>query len=666
VTDHRDEHDQALAGERANAAHWRQVAEQRNDALRDLRRKTSVRAALAAERKFAPLLQRASALGARVRAETGRIALATQALPTRPLVAFRARRLEGGLTMLPDLDGTGDHRTVSVVVFGPPTSTRVRLHAREVVAVVEPSAPAPVAADRVVRRTIGEPVAAAAARAAATTTGDLLCFVESTAEPMQDDWLVRLAHPLDAHTRAAGPLVVHPRRAFSHATRDDVMTRALGLEVVEVSPGVPALHARDVGARPDLQQPPSEVAALPATCIVVDRATYDEVGGLAPLAGVDAAIAELCLRMGERGARIVAVPSVVVADTTTVPSPATLRAASALDARDARDVVERHGAAMLRALGGAHCTEALRIAITVGVPSRKIAHRWGDWHLATALARALERVGQRPYVDTVDHADDLVMRACDVHLVVRGLAPVRRTLGQRHVLWVISHPETITTEECDEADLVLVASERFAAELRRLTTTPVEVFQQATDHHRFAPRPPVAHHDHQLAVVAKTRDFVRPVVADALAAGFRPAIYGSGWERFVDADLVVAQYIDNEALPDLYSSVGLLLNDHWGTMQAWGFVSNRLYDALACETPVVSDHLPEIDALFGDAVTTYTHPDELAAVVAAVLDDPNAARDRAARGREAVLRAHTFDHRARELLTLLAAHGLVRPGPTGD
>jgi hypothetical protein len=657
--------DRALAGERANAAHWRQVAEQQNDALRSLRRKTSVRAALALERKFAPVLGRASDAAARARQWSGRVALSVQAAPTRPLLRWRARRLERALAALPPLaDDGGAARAVTVVVFGAPsTDQRLHGHAKEVVAVLEPSAPSlasPTDVDRVVRRAIGEPLTAAAARAVEGVTTDLVCFVRSTAQPWQDDWLPRLAGAIGARAAIAGPLVVHPHRRLARATRDDLETRALGLDVVEVAPGVPGLRAREAGAPPDLDRGPQPVAALPGVCVVVDRRVYADVGGLAPLAGVDAAIADLSWRIGRSGAGVVAVPSVVVTDSTPVARPAALRTAWDLGARAARELVERDGAALLRALDdGELGGDALRIAITVGVPSRKIAHRWGDWHLASALGRSLERLGHQVRVDTVDHADDATVRASDVHVVVRGLAPVRATPGQRQVLWVISHPEAITTQECDEADLVLVASTRFAAELGERTATPVEVFQQATDHRRFEPRPPVAEHTHPVAVVAKTREVVRPIVADALAVGLRPAIYGSGWERFVDRDLVVAQYVENDELPLVYSSVGVLLNDHWETMRAWGFVSNRLFDALACRTPIVSDHLPDITELFGDAVATYERPDELAARVAAFLDDPAAARARAERGREVVLHAHTFDHRARELVALLVRHRLA-------
>jgi spore maturation protein CgeB len=152
------------------------------------------------------------------------------------------------------------------------------------------------------------------------------------------------------------------------------------------------------------------------------------------------------------------------------------------------------------------------------------------------------------------------------------------------------------------------------------------------------------------------------MVLAAVEAGLAPAIYGGGWERFVDPSLVVADHVDNEALPAVYRSAGVVLNDHWDTMRAGGFVSNRLFDVLACGTPVISDHLPEIGELLGDAVPTWRDPSELGALVRADLEDPGAARARAARGRATVLAQHTFDHRADELLQALADVGIETSG----
>ena len=61
---------------------------------------------------------------------------------------------------------------------------------------------------------------------------------------------------------------------------------------------------------------------------------------------------------------------------------------------------------------------------------------------------------------------------------------------------------------------------------------------------------------------------------------------------------------------------------------------------------MISDHLPEVRELFGDAVATYHDPPDLRRLVDAALLDIQAARARAVDGRQAVLAGHTFDHRA--------------------
>ena len=151
---------------------------------------------------------------------------------------------------------------------------------------------------------------------------------------------------------------------------------------------------------------------------------------------------------------------------------------------------------------------------------------------------------------------------------------------------------------------------------------------------------------------------MRASVADAIAAGLQPAIYGSGWEQLVDPKLIVADHVDNEELPLVYSSADVVLNDHWDTMRAHGFVSNRIFDVLACGTPVISDFLPEIADVFGGTVPTYRTSADLRALAEDVFCDREAARERARAGRDLVLAMHTFDHRARTLAEVLERHEL--------
>jgi hypothetical protein len=504
----------------------------------------------------------------------------------------------------------------------------------------------------------GESLAATAARRAQAVGGDRICFWLASNEPIGADVPDRLAAALDAEPGAVAATahLVHPVRPLLHATPHDGRTRQLGIDVA-VEDDAPVLVARGAGAPVRISDEPVHVPGATAAALLVDRAAYEAVGGLPDFPDIDVAAFELCRRLRASGAGVLAVPSAVVVDPRPVPTISSLTRPIPATSRAWAQLVDDAGSALMReAAPLAHDT--LRIAITVAAPNEKVAPRWGDWHLAQAFAGALRECGQVVRVQTADHADDRAGRACDVHCVVRGLAPVRRTRGQRHVLWIISHPEVIEVAELDAADLVLVASDRFAAELRTRTRTPVESFLQATDTSRFRPLPPDPAHVHDVTVVAKSRDQYRTAVADAIAGGLRPSIYGSGWDGIVDPALLVSDYVDNADLARVYSSAGVVLNDHWSTMRDWGFVSNRIFDALACGAPVISDRLPEIADLFGDTVPTFGDPEQLRGVVDEILADPDAARARARRGMEIVIARHTFAHRAREFLDALARHGL--------
>lgn len=513
------------------------------------------------------------------------------------------------------------------------------------------------AACQVVVATPGETLTASIARGIAASSGASVCLLGPGAAPFEGAWLARLHAALGGGVVAATPAVLHPDRPLRTSTPHDLLVRSLGVEVAFCD-NAPIPVSLGAGARPTPKSPPAEVFAASSACILVDRSAYDSVGGLGDIDDLDAAVFDLCARLREVGGRVISVPGSVVVDSRPVASRLALSRPIDAGGPGWRAVLDVRGPALLRRISPLP-DDRLRIALTCAATSEKVAARWGDWHLAAAFARALERLGHVVRVQTADHADDAAGRSCDVHVVLRGLAGVRRTPGQRHVLWVISHPEVVDDAECDDADLVLVASESFAGALRARTSTPVETMLQATDPERFHRTEAKERLRHDVAFVGKSRDVMRAALADALSAGLRPAVFGSGWEDLIDPSMIVSGYVPNERLAEVYSSVGVLLNDHWATMRDWGFVSNRIFDALACGTPVVSDYLPEIEKLFGECVATYRTPEELRTRVQEVLEDPAAARLRAEAGRRIVLAAHTFDIRARFLIERLEAYGYL-------
>jgi spore maturation protein CgeB len=96
-------------------------------------------------------------------------------------------------------------------------------------------------------------------------------------------------------------------------------------------------------------------------------------------------------------------------------------------------------------------------------------------------------------------------------------------------------------------------------------------------------------------------------------------------------------------------------------MRTHGFLSNRLYDALASGAFVISDAASGIDDEFDGAVATYTDRNDLRALIDRYLADPEARRAMAETGRNAVLARHTFEHRVERMIELIDQLGVEPP-----
>jgi O-antigen biosynthesis protein len=307
--------------------------------------------------------------------------------------------------------------------------------------------------------------------------------------------------------------------------------------------------------------------------------------------------------------------------------------------------------------------------LKIGAPTWEEAERWGDLHFARALERELRGRGHRCLIQVLEEWENDEGLTYDVALVIRGLSRNFLKPGQFNVLWVISHPAEVTGEECDGYDLVCVASESFAAVLAEKSATPVVVLEQATDPTVFFPDPS-PEYEHDLVYVANSRNVLRPIVRDLLPTDHDLAIYGSNWEGLIDTKYVVAEYVPNDELRKVYSSAKIVLCDHWDDMREHGFISNRIYDALACGATIVSDDVEGLAKRFPDLVHTYRNPDELKNLIAKLL-----AAERNPDAGSAAMFGETFAVRAEMLLGYIRAGrdsvsvqspeiGLHEPEPT--
>lgn len=307
-----------------------------------------------------------------------------------------------------------------------------------------------------------------------------------------------------------------------------------------------------------------------------------------------------------------------------------------------------------------------RAAIHIGPPDWDRAENWGDLHFGRGLAAALRRQGWAVSLMVAAEAEHTRALAADLAIHVVGRRRPIPHPDKLNVLWIISHPDDARAAVCERHDVVFVASDPFAAALQDRVSVPVLPLHQATDPRRFFPEP--GGPPHELLFVGNSRNRRRPVL-DALADSARDlAVYGTNWRpEWLPPERLHGKWIANRDLHRYYAASAIVLNDHWPDMRDEGFLSNRLYDALASGAFVLSDEVPGIAAEFDRGVATWTDAASLRAAVERFLADPQGRAEIAERGRRAVLARHTFDHRASTLLDALAplarARGTRWPEP---
>lgn len=241
----------------------------------------------------------------------------------------------------------------------------------------------------------------------------------------------------------------------------------------------------------------------------------------------------------------------------------------------------------------------IRIAINNPSPLGANLEKWGDYHFGLALAAALSAQGAQvtqrfwPEWDR-DDGEDLV-------IVLRGKRSFRPPAGKLALMWVISHPATVTAEEMHRYDRVLVASETHYQMVRNDPGISVDIARQCTDTTVF--RHSTAASDRRgVSFVANSRGVRREILNWAAEAGVRVDVTGRHWKALGLQHLVVRDYISNADLPAFYGATRLTLNDHWGDMSHYGYINNRIFDCLACGTPILTDHFPELRAVCGDGL----------------------------------------------------------------
>lgn len=283
--------------------------------------------------------------------------------------------------------------------------------------------------------------------------------------------------------------------------------------------------------------------------------------------------------------------------------------------------------------------------------------RWGDYAYAVALKRYLDRMGMYTIIDL--HEDwDCEVNA-DVVLVLRGrefYRPDRRNSKCLYIMWNISHPEMVTEEEYKLYDIICVGSLHYAKALQQKLDIPVYPLLQCTDTELFYPDPAAEkNRGGDYLFIGNSRGVARPCVLWAAREKLPLKIWGAGWKAMLGPDKTMVQevFIENSQIPALYRSARVTLNDHWKDMLDYQFVNNRIFDALACGLPVISDCCDELREIFPDAVLYYRNKEEFDQCVKEIENHYDEIKNRVDAQWPMIKEKYSFEARARELVEIV-------------
>ena len=292
----------------------------------------------------------------------------------------------------------------------------------------------------------------------------------------------------------------------------------------------------------------------------------------------------------------------------------------------------------------------LHWAIKTSVPAGPSGQGWGDLYFANEIAASLTKLGHTARVDfrnDVIHPDSA---NDDVVLVLRGVERIRPQAGAINLLWIISHPSRISGHEVKAFDSVFAASNSWAKQATNRFGREVHSLLQATNPEKFNPTVAQPDTGEEILFLGNTRNEYRQIIRDCIEAGISPSIYGKDWDLFVSKELIKGSFVPNDDIAGMYRSAGVVLNDHWADMAIQGFLSNRLFDAVASGGRVVSDDVADINEVFGEAVAVYRTPSELAELCSKANRNIWGSQDEISNRANQIGIEHSFDQRAKALV----------------
>lgn len=143
--------------------------------------------------------------------------------------------------------------------------------------------------------------------------------------------------------------------------------------------------------------------------------------------------------------------------------------------------------------------------------------------------------------------------------------------------------------------------------------------------------------------------FERKIVNIAKKHNLPITIYGKWWPK----GWATAEYVDNRILRKYYSSAKIVLSDQNAYMKDFGIIVNRIFDATACNTLVISEYVEAVKEAYGDCVPMYKTEEEFVDLVNYYLAHEDERRQKAQCAYEITLKNFISDKAAEKFDKLI-------------
>ncbi|MBN1415806.1 MAG: glycosyltransferase [Bacteroidales bacterium] len=286
---------------------------------------------------------------------------------------------------------------------------------------------------------------------------------------------------------------------------------------------------------------------------------------------------------------------------------------------------------------------------------------YGDYFTAHGLGDELKKFGYRiVYLPERPVYEWHRLSSIDLLVVMRHtFDPIllRNYPGIISIAWIRGYvDEWCRNPWFKDYDIVIASSEKSLRYAEQFTDSEkcLAVLRLAVDADKFKPGPPVSKYEADISFVGNLfevpREFSQKLT---IPSGISFNFYGRLENKRHRLNKYHRGEVSHSEISRIYNSSKIVLEDCTPMCKPWGCINGRTFEAMSCGACVISNEVPGLKELFGDAIVTYKDRQDLNSAISFLLANEEKRMEIGIQAREKIIRLHTYKHRSREFRDIL-------------